>query len=326
MYTPFLAHLIEHVGVFEQYARNSEAKDKSYVTGWWRNADLSTIQQKNARALYAAVANIDSKTSLDQSLYESLDKLVKKLIEETRTAVTRHKGPSGNTWLLLELDLFQTRLAHAYKNFMKNDLFDKTYNNSPLIVFKTVLATYLTDNEVYKRALHIGYYNLLGWLWNYTFNEDLNSKKITIVLGYLNKFNGTTSQDTSREAIRAQFTDILREESILLDRKKIEGTIPIQFGILSSGIPVDLIYKPKTLNEGLNAGLKLMELAQFTEAPIIRLTSLIRENTSPRSEAEPSHIQSTSQKHDQEEEESDHGSVVYYSDDDTPSEKPKAIA
>jgi hypothetical protein len=328
MYTPFLAHLIEHVGVFDQYARNSEAKDKSYVTGWFRNDKLSTLQQDNAKTLYNALANIDSRQSMDQALFDNLNKLIKRLIETTRAAVTTYKGAASTSWLLLELDLFQTRLVQAHKYFKNNDLFDKTCNNSPVIVFKTVLTTYLTDNEVYKHALEIGYYSLLGWLWNLTFSPSLNSSKVSIVLSYLNKYNGTTAQDTSREAMRAQFTDILKQEEILLDRKKIEGSIPIQFGMLSSGIPVDLIYKPKSLNEGLNAGLKLLELSQFTESPIIRLASLVREGSPPPSlgaSSSANHtINAIANKDD--DDDSDHEDVVYYSDDDTPDDKSKTIA
>lgn len=315
MYTPFLAHLLEHVGVFDQYAKNSEAKDQSYVTGWFRSKELSEIQQKNARLIYKTMTEFDQNNFKDQALFDKLEPLLKKMITETRAAVTRYKGEKSTTWLLLELELFKTRLEQAHQHFKTNELFDKERNHSPLIVFRTVLTTYLTDNEVYKKALEIGYYSILGWLWNITFSPTLNSQKVSLVSEYLSKFRLGKNLDLSRDAMRAQFSDVLKQESIILDKKKIEGTIPVQLGILSSGIPVNLVYKPKTLSEGLEAGMKLLELSRFTESPVIRLASLVREGSPP-----PLPVASSSNNNNNNLDGDELDEVKYYSDDEDDAE------
>lgn len=278
MFTPFLANVKEAAAAFEAYARKSASKDSSYVTGWFRDTTLSTLQQKYAKEIADTLNKINPAQSTDQNLFTKLAQDMSRIKRLTEGEVKRVKqNDTAKTEFLCELELFNTRVSTAYRHFSEYGLIDVKHESTPLVLFKTALIEYLVYRAIYRQALANGYFTLTSKVRGATFDQELAAKKETLVLSYLNRRD---LQDNKR-VVSQYINDLLQRDQAILETKTKEGTLPVSFGPLSTGIPISFIYSPNKLTEILTHTSKALESSQFDDAPVMQLTTFLREDHQP---------------------------------------------
>lgn len=279
MLSPFLSHLQEYVARFHAYAVDSKSKTNSTANqvGTFaarfvpaiigknikRDEDLSTLQEKNALELYHFITDIDHKKINDETLFTKVSDLLTKLTRTTRLAVTQSKGEEGTSFLLQELELFQTRLTEARKYFLDYGLGNQKANGTPHVVVKSALAEYMINKAVFKHGLEIKYYTYTGWLRNWTFDPVLSAKKEGIVKSYLDD-----PEMLSLKKATDLIDSLIAKDRALLDIKKIETSLPVTVVVVQFNIPTFLIYNPKTLHDVLHNAKSTLSIFNSTTSPV----------------------------------------------------------
>jgi len=294
MYTPFLAHLMQHVGVFEKYVRNSEAADQG-TGGSMRCPDLSEKQKKGASEIYQAVKKIhlNPTSSKDEQTYKTINDLInkhRKLAEQALENFNLNLGyfekkllwKTDTTFLKL-LSIFAEHVEQSYQYFKRYRLLDVLHESTPLTMLKTHQINYLVYRAAHLIKLKVKYYPLTGGVREYFYDHELAAKKQEVVLSYLNNPNLIDTRDKVREYAHA----IRNADNKVLETQATKGTVEPNYYGLSAKIPVKAGYTPYKLHEEMTIVLDALDTPKFeTPTATIQLSNFLREdhtNTPPSS-------------------------------------------
>lgn len=267
MITPFVAH-IEQYDVFEDYHRKSDAADKS-TAGALRNEGLSASQKNSAREIHRFIAEISRKKRTDKQLYDELKNLLTKHQQSTKAAIDAYNKTvwlpvlkKTHTQFSIILGIFITHVEQAYALFNEYALLGVPHEGTLEILCKTKAIEYLIYRAAYVAALNSGYYSYTGWIRGKTYDPDLAREKTLMVRTALQQ-----TFENSREFTRKFCNSIIAHDDQLLEKKKLQGTLPIGYWMFTVDLPIAFKPNPQKLRQIMQYTLRRLDDPLFDTPP-----------------------------------------------------------